>query len=98
MWILSAHYFSLGTEILAASYNGQTDEVIKALLERIISRFGVQQVFHSDSGSQFNSHKLRRYLEDTAITQRFTAPSTPQENPAERTNRTADDDDSPIRE
>ena len=64
-----------------------TANLIRAVRERIINRFGVPKVFLSDNGAQFTSHQFSEFLTDLGIKHQFTAPYTPQENPTERVNR-----------
>jgi len=60
----------------------------KAFGERIIARYGVPKVVISVNGVQFASRIFKGFLAEMGISQQFTAPYTPQENPTERANRT----------
>ena len=79
--------FSKWTELIPLR-GATTENLQKAIRERIIARFGTPRVFWSDNGTQFTSRKFRNFLEDLGIRQQFTAPYTPQENTTERMNRT----------
>lgn len=57
---------------------------MKIFWERFLARFGVPKVLILDNGIKFAGKVLGKYLEEIV----FTAPSCPQENPTEITNRT----------
>lgn len=65
-----------------------SESLVKAFRERIIARYGVPKVIITDNGTQFTSRIFRKCLKDYGVSQQFTAPYTPQENPTERANRT----------
>ena len=79
--------FSKWVELIPCR-KARAEDVVKAIRERIVSRYGVPKALITDNGTQFTSRILKRYLEQIGVKQQFTAPYTPQENPTERANRT----------
>ena len=66
----------------------ETSEVVKTLLERVISVFGCPLTVHSDQGKEFTSNLMKELLKALQIKQTFTPPYNPNSNPVERFHRT----------
>lgn len=87
-WIIVFHdKFTKWTEIRPLR-TATTRNVLKALKECIIMRYGAPEVLLSDNGRQFTSKQFTEEMEKYGITHRLTAPYSPHENPTERVNRT----------
>ncbi|XP_031782886.1 uncharacterized protein LOC116416843 [Nasonia vitripennis] len=63
-------------------------EILSALKERVILRFGAPEVFHSDNGTKFKNKTIKEYLAEQQIHHLYLPPYYPQVNPVERINRT----------
>lgn len=61
--------------------------IVKALKERVIYRFGCPRTVISDNGSQFVGKEFTTLLNDLGINHQRTPPYAPQCNPVERANR-----------
>ena len=66
----------------------RAEDVVKAIRERIASRYGIPKGLITDNGTQFTSRILKRYLEQIGAKQQYTVPYTPQKNLTEKANRT----------
>ena len=60
---------------LAPLKSKHSEEVIQALLERYISRFGCPLVIHSDNGKEFTNQLLAKLLAQLEVAQIFTLPT-----------------------
>ncbi|MCP3662775.1 MAG: transposase family protein [Gammaproteobacteria bacterium] len=69
----------------------QSEEVIQALLERYISRFGCPLVIHSDNGKEFTNQLSAKLLARLEVAHTFTPAYNPQSNNVERFHRTLRD-------
>jgi len=87
MLLVMIDRFSKWTE-LAPLRSATAESLKKAFRERIIARYGVPKVVITDSGEQFESRIFKSFRAEMGISQQFTAPYTPQDNPTERANRT----------
>jgi len=83
MLLVMIDRFSKWTELVPLR-SATAESLKKAFRERIIARYGVPKVVITDNGVQFI---FKSFLAEMGISQQFTAPYTPQENPTERANR-----------
>ena len=60
----------------------------KEVSERVLLRFGLPEVFHSDNGIEFNNKALDKFLEECGVTRTSILSYHAQANPVERVNRT----------
>jgi len=72
----------------AAVRKAAMEIVIKVLREQILTRYGAPKKLISDNGVQFTSNKFKTQLQKWGIVNQLTELYIPQENPAERANRT----------
>jgi len=84
MLLVMIDRFSKWTELVPM----RSELLKKAFRERVIARYGVPKVVITDNGVQFASRIFKSVLAEMGISQQFTAPYTPQENPTKRANRT----------
>ncbi|MCP3663595.1 MAG: transposase family protein [Gammaproteobacteria bacterium] len=68
-----------------------SEEVIQALLERYISRFGCPLVIHSDNGKEFTNQLMAKLLARLEVAHTTTPAYNPQSNNVERFHRTLRD-------
>lgn len=78
--------FSKWVELIPTK-RATANDVVKALRERIIFRFGCLTIFLSDNGVQFTSRLVKSFLQENGIEHRTTALYSPHENATERMNR-----------
>lgn len=62
-------------------------KVAQSFRDLILLRFGAPEIVITDNGSQYTSRIFHEITTDWNITHQFTAPYSPQSNPAERPNR-----------
>jgi len=79
--------FSKWTELVPLR-SATAESLKKAFRERIMARYRVPKVVIKDNAVQFASRIFKGFLTGMGISQQFTAPYTPQDNPTERANRT----------
>jgi len=87
MLLVMIDRFSKWTELVPLR-SATAESLKKAFRERIIAWYGVPKVVITDNGVQFASRIFKGFLAEMGISQQFTAPYTPQDNPTERANRT----------
>jgi len=86
MLLVMIDWFFKWTELVPLC-SATAESLKKAFRERIIARYGVPTVVITHNGVQFASRIFKNFLAEMGISQQFTAPYTPQENPTEQTER-----------
>jgi len=85
MLLVMIDRFSKWTELVSLR-SATAESLKKGFRERIIARYGVPKVVITDNGVQFASRIFKCFLAEMGISQQFTAPYTPQENPNDKQN------------